>query len=421
MRSGAVVILDPKGEREWLALTKAEAVRAGKPFAFLSPAFPQYSQTMNVLGSAQSPLEVADRIQALMPESKEPFYEGFSLAFLRELAQAQQTLGLSWTLEGLYEASVIRDRMVELITQYLLHLGCWRPAAKTPELVLKGLIEEYRKQGLHDHTAEALINDFEWPRDHYQKITGTLVPTFSGVVGGTLGPLLSPAVPDLTWRRIVEEGMVVYFALASMLIGDVANRIGRTILQDLVGYLGQRYSYQDIATTTPITVLIDEFGDIAYPEFTNALNKGGGANARFILAMQSLADPEARMGREQARRLTDNLNTFASFRLTDIQTALRLTEGLTCDVALPQPPRSSIHYGGVGGLSGSSTGGLQTKPRPLINPAWLTGLPRGEAFCRIAGGWWKLRVPLLEPVAQETLDALGLTAMWTAMDPNNVP
>jgi hypothetical protein len=33
--------------------------------------------------------------------------------------------------------------------------------------------------------------------------------------------------------------MAVYVALAAMLLGDIANRIGRVILQDLVGYLGR--------------------------------------------------------------------------------------------------------------------------------------------------------------------------------------
>ena len=39
--------------------------------------------------------------------------------------------------------------------------------------------------------------------------------------------------------------MVVYVALASLLLGDIANRIGRVILQDLVSYLGRIYAYGD--------------------------------------------------------------------------------------------------------------------------------------------------------------------------------
>ena len=45
---------------------------------------------------------------------------------------------------------------------------------------------------------------------------------------------------------------------------------------------------------TSITVVVDEFSNVAYPLFVDAVNKGGGAQARFILALQSLADPEAK-------------------------------------------------------------------------------------------------------------------------------
>ena len=125
-------------------------------------------------------------------------------------------------------------------------------------------------------------------------------------------------------------------------------------------------------------MLIDEFGDVAFPLFTNALNKGGGANARFILAQQSLADAEAAMGPAQARRVLDNLNTKIWCRLADDRTAAEATEGLgLCTVRLPETG-VGLSYGGVGGLSGSAQRRLVARETPLIRPAWLTALPRGE-------------------------------------------
>jgi hypothetical protein len=75
-----------------------------------------------------------------------------------------------------------------------------------------------------------------------------------------------------------------------------------------------------------------------------------------------------------------------------------------------------LSYGGVGGLSGSAHRRLAAKDGPIIRPSWLTVLPRGEAFVRMKGEVWKLRVPLLTPVPQGALDALGLTALWQALD-----
>lgn len=408
---GTVVIIDPKGDRDLLVRSAAEAQRHGKPFALFSTAMAQHSVQMNPLATATDALEVGQRLQALMPLTKEEIFREFPLALLIRLAEAQQALHIPWTLEGLYRVSVIRRHMEALIKDYLIHLGYFRPGP------LASVIEEYDKQGGNNLTADALIEDAKWPAEHYRKITASLVPTFRGVVGGRVGPLLSPP-PDtgLDWHTITQHGMVVYFALASMLIGDVANRLGRVFLQDLVGYLGRRYAYEDPATMRPITIVVDELGDVVYPEFINALNKARGANARFVVAMQSLADPEAALGQAHARRIFDNLGTRLWCGLADEQTAYEITRGMTCTVELPERPAVSLTHGGKGGSTGTTRTGLKAKDVPLLRPAWLTAVPIGEAFARVAGIWWKLRLPLLEPVSQTDREELGFTALWKALD-----
>lgn len=394
---GAVVIVDPKGDTAMQARCAAEAHRAGKPFALFSPAFPQTSARFNVLDTATSPDEVCARIHALMPSAggrtNEPFFEQFPLTLMRTIAAAQQALGQPWTLKGLHDAALIRRHQEALVEAYLLHLGC-HPAPK-----LESVISEYEKRLPDDLTADALIDDLRKQREYFQKISSNLVPTFRGLLGPPLGPLLCAQPADLTWAQIDTHGMVVYVALTSLLLEDMANRIGRAILQDLVGYLGKRYAYHpDPAQASPLTILIDEVGDVVYPGFTNVLNKGGGANARFVLALQSFADLEAPLGRPQAQRLLDNLNTKITFRLADDRTAHDVAEGAgTCTVQLPDNG-ASIGYGGVGGLSGSVTRRFPQKDVPLVRPDWLKALPRGEAFVRLKGEVWKLRVPMLTPI-----------------------
>jgi conjugal transfer pilus assembly protein TraD len=413
---GAVVILDPKGDRHLLARCAAEAHRQGRPFACLSPAFPAQSARMNVLDTAGTPAEVAARIKALMPSAGtrqgDPFFEEYPLALLERLATVQAALGQRWTLEGLYAPAVLRHHLEALLAAYL----CQRLHVEAGQR-LEALIAAYTRQGRGDLVADALIDDLQKPRDHFTKVTSNLIPAFRGVVGAPLGPLLSTVPGDLTWSRIVEQGQVVYVALASLLLGEVAHRIGRVILQDLVGYLGRRYAYDVVDTAPSLTVLIDEFGDVAYPLFTTALNKGGGANARFILAQQSLADAEAAMGPAQARRVLDNLNTKIWCRLADDRTAAEATEGLgLCTVQLPETG-VGLAYGGVGGLSGSAHRRLLARETPLIRPAWLTALPRGEAFVRMKGEVWKLRVPLLTPPPPAVLARMGLETLLALLPP----
>jgi type IV secretory pathway TraG/TraD family ATPase VirD4 len=185
--------------------------------------------------------------------------------------------------------------------------------------------------------------------------------------------------------------------------------MGRVILQDLTGYLGRRYAYDDVRTATPITICVDEFSNVAYPLFIDALNKAGGANARFVLAMQSLADPEAAMGRERAQQVFDNLNTKIWFRLADPRTAEEATHGLgTCTVLVPEEG-AGLSYGGLGGLTGRVDRRLARHEVPLLRPEWLMALPRGEAVVRLRGEVWKVRVPLLEPPPSTILASWGLT------------
>lgn len=417
---GAVVILDPKGDRELLARCAAEAHRQQRPFALLSPAFPAHSARMNVLDTAGTPAEVAARIKALMPSGGarqgDPFFEEYPLALIERLATVQAALGRRWTLEGLYAPAVLRHHLEALLGDYLRQRLRGDPGQN-----LQALIAAYQRQGEADLVADALIDDLQKPRDHFTKVTSNLIPAFRGVVGAPLGHLFSTLPADVTWERIVERQQVVYVALASLLLGEVANRIGRVMLQDLVGYLGRVYAYEDTTTAPPITVIIDEFGDVAFPLFTNALNKGGGAQARFVLAQQSLADAEAAMGPAQARRVLDNLNTKIWCRLADDRTAAEATEGLgLCTVRLPDDG-VGLSYGGRSGLTGTVQRRLTAREVPLVRPAWLTALPRGEALVRMKGEVWKLRIPLLDPVPAATLAHLGLTALWTGLDPLQAP
>ena len=405
---GTVIVIDPKGDAELLARAASQARSMGRGFAFFSPAFPRQSATFNPFGTCENTTELASRVQALMPGggamAKDPFFTEYPLAVIERLGAAQQAVGEKWTIEGLNAVATLLPPFEALIARYLHEAVFGRSGAAAP---LESLIEEYesREGGGRDLLADALLDDYRKPRDHFQKVTANLTPAFRGVTGGRMAGLLSSPQPRLTWEGIVKNETVVYFAMNSLMFGEVANRIGRVILQDLIGFLGRRYAYDDPGRMSPITILIDEFSNIAYPGFIDALNKGGGARAHFMLAMQSLADPEAAMGRDGTQRVMDNLNTRIWFRLSDDKTAKMATEGLGFANVSHAQVGYSLGFGGSGPHSASVGGGLQHTEKPLIRSEWLTAMPRGEALVRLKGENWKLRVPLLAPVPGEELQA----------------
>ena len=69
----------------------------------------------------------------------------------------------------------------------------------------------------------------------------------------------------------------------------------------------------------------------------------------------------------------------------------------------------------LGGLTGSVQRRLPAREVPLVRPAWLTALPRGEALVRMKGEVWKLRVPLHTPPSPAVLAHLGLDALLVTL------
>ena len=408
---GTVIIIDPKGDAELLIRTAAECHRMGREFAFFSPAHADYSASFNPFSMCKTTTELAARVQALMPggggmAKGDPFFTEYPLAVVERLGAAQHAVGDKWTIEGLHAVTTMVPPFDDLVARYLYQvLGGEDKHVPSLEEVM----EEYgaKRRQKQDPLADALVDDKEKPRDHFVQVTANLVPAFRGVTGDKMARLLSSEDPDLTWEGVVEERKVVYFAMSSLLYGEVANRIGRVILQDLIGFLGRRYAEDDPAKMTPLTILVDEFSNVAYPGFIDALNKGGGAKANIMLAMQSLADPEAAMGKDGTQRVLDNLNTRVWFRLTDDATAKLAVEGLGTTSVGREEISHSLSFGGGSSTSGGSRGAVQYVDRPLIRPEWMTGLPRGEAFVRTRGENWKLRVPLLEPVPRNELEEVA--------------
>ena len=405
---GTVVVIDPKGDAELFMRAAYQAWSLGRRFAFFSPAFADESASFNPFGTCETPSEVATRVQALMPGGgamgKDPFFTEYPLAIVERIAEAQKAVGERWTIEGLHGVTTLPEPLKALVSRYLHEVVFHDEDAGEP---LEELLVKYEKCGRRDTVADALIDDVAKSREYFQKVTANLTPAFRGVTGGGMTRLLSSTEPDLTWDGIVKNRTVVYFSMNSLMFGEVANRIGRVILQDLIGFLGRRYAYDDPARMSPITILIDEFSNIAYPGFIDALNKGGGARAQFMLAMQSLADPESSMQRDGTQRVLDNLGTRVWFRLADDATAKLATEALGYTTVRREDISYSLNFGGESATSAASRGAMREAEVLLFRSEWLTGMPTGEALVRRRGENWKLRVPLLRPVSKRDVRAVA--------------
>ncbi len=360
-----VVIIDPKGDTALLDRVFRAAQLCGREgqFRFFSPLHPEQSVTYNPLHGYGQVREIADRIAALLPSGpgNAPF-RNFAWDVVYRVAQATRDAGLPMTL-----AQIRRG--------------------------IEGLDELASK--LPSHRAEPVRGLLAHPRDHLLKMTSSLGPILTRLTGGSLRKLLSPAEPELTW----SDGSIVYFYLGSMIAGESAQTIAKLALLDLQAQIGRRYA----SGGAPMALLVDEFSDLAMPEFVSVLNKSRGAGVSITLATQTLSDLEASLGSEaRAMQILANASTLVQFRTgseQDAQMFGRLAgREPTSVVSTGQSYEPALLSSGskyVDDFRAVFSTQTQIRDEDLLPAHFATRLANLHAFARIGGVLYKIQIPVV--------------------------
>ena len=198
---------------------------------------------------------------------------------------------------------------------------------------------------------------------------------------------------------------------------EVAAAVGNSMFSDLVSVAGHIYKHgiddglpdASAGARVPINVHADEFNELMGDEFVPLINKGGGAGLQVTAYTQTLSDIEARIGnRAKAGQVIGNFNNLFMLRVRETATAELLTRQL---------PKVEVHTTSIvsGATDTSDPQGhtaftSNTQDRitstsvPLIEPAHVVNLPKGQAFALLEGGnLWKLRMPLPAPDPDEAM------------------
>lgn len=424
LRGEAVLILDPKGDRELQDNARRACEFVGRAEAFYSfhPAFPERSARLNPLRNFSRVTEIASRIAALVPSEtgSDPF-KSFGWQALNNVCQGLYLLeqrptlkSLRRYLEGGTENLVVRT--VGAHCQRTLGEGWERQAqafsAKlagplSPAMRAKLLTLFYRQtvQPAHPCTElEGLLSMFEHDHTHFAKMVATLLPVLNMLTSGDLGPLLSPDTEDdqdlrpiTDSARLISEGAVAYIGLDSLTDNMVASAIGSIILSDLTAVAGDRYNYG--VDNRPVNVFVDEAAEVINEPFIMLLNKGRGARLKLFVATQTYADFAARLGSEhKALQVLGNINNTLALRVKDAQTQEFLIKDVY-ETRIQYVQRSQnmsgsddqplVHGGGQGER-------LMEEQVPLVDHQLLGMLPNFEFFAKISGGQvFKGRVPVL--------------------------
>jgi hypothetical protein len=285
------------------------------------------------------------------------------------------------------------------------------PSGLSAAYHLAPLMRHLQAQDLYDPVLDGLVSAFKYDKTYFDKIVSSVGPLMEKLTTGHIAGLISPDYQDTSdtrpifeWLEVIRRKGIVYVGLDALTDTTVASAVGNSMFADLVSVAGHIYKHGvpgDAQGSVPtISLHADEFNELIGEEFVPLLNKAGGAGFQVTAYTQTWSDVEARIGnRAKAGQVAGNFNTLIMLRVKELATAEMLTDQL---------PRVEVFtLMSVSGVDDSSEPGSEVdfKSRnedrisvsevPMLTPAELITLPKGQAFALLDGGQlWKIRIPL---------------------------
>lgn len=436
-----VIVFDPKGDADLLKRMYVEARRAGREgeFYVFHLGWPDISARYNAVGRFGRISEVATRIAGqLSGEGNSAAFREFAWRFVNIIARALVELGRRPDYLQIQRHVINIDALFieyahhffaktepkawEMIVQLegrLNEKNIPRPMIGRDKRVVA--IEQYLSQvRVYDPVLDGLRSAVRYDRTYFDKIVASLLPLLEKLTTGKIAQLLAPDYADLhderpifDWLQIIRKRAVVYVGLDALSDAEVAAAVGNSMFSDLVSVAGHIYKFgiddglpgasPDTPPKVAINVHADEFNELMGDEFIPMVNKGGGAGIQVTAYTQTLSDIEARIGsRAKAGQVVGNFNNLFMLRVRETTTAELLTRQLpkveVYTTSIVSGATDTSDPQGQTAFTSNTQDRITTTSVPLIEPAHVVNLPKGQAFALLEGGnLWKLRVPL--PVA----------------------
>ncbi|MFW5443991.1 MAG: type IV conjugative transfer system coupling protein TraD [Methylococcaceae bacterium] len=437
-RGDTVIVFDPKGDADLMKRIIAEAKRAGRgdELYVFHLGYPEISCRYNAIGNFSRITEIATRLTNALPsEGNSAAFKEFAWRFTNMIAAALVKMGIRPDYQK------ITRYITNIEPLLVLYYRQWLPDAAPPEwekqvqdiagninerdlpFALKGrtheaiaLVRYAKENGFYDPIADGLRSAFEYDKTYFDKIVASLLPLMEKLISGKVAELISPDYSDMDdtrpiidWRQIIRRKGIVYVGLDALSDMAVASAVGNSMFADLVSVSGEIYKHgtdygmpdeEKTEQMPTISLHADEFNELIGDEFIPLLNKAGGAGFQVTAYTQTWSDVEARIGNKaKAGQVAGNFNTLIMLRVKELVTAEMLTNQVdSCEVTTIMEvsgvndtgdPSSSVDF------TSKNEDRISVTEAPLIAPATIMALPKGQAFALLEGGnLWKIRMPL---------------------------
>ncbi len=426
-RGDVVIVIDPKHSSRLKdnILHACRACGRKDPLTF-HPAFPDTGIRLDPMHSFTNATEIASRIRQAFPPNMDESFANFAWMAVNAIAQGLIALEVRPTLPliakyvklGIYELleSLLEQHAKNYANPdwqkhyYDLKEKAGKPPAPTVSerlMVLVALYETELHSTAPNPAIDGLIEVFRHNREHYSKITASLLPILSMLTTGKLADSLSPSLNDMhdtrpvmNLEKVINGGHVLYIGLDSMPNPTVASTLAGIWLADLANIAGRRYNLGISALNSQrISLFIDEVSNVINVPLIEILNKGAESGIQTTCAMQTIADLAHRMGSiEAAHVVLGNLNNLIALRTKDQMTQRFVVETLgktyianqSLSINNRAPDHLSPDY--HSGLTRQMSSDLE----PIFPADFLGKLPNCEAIVQVSAGYiYKTRCPIL--------------------------
>lgn len=440
-RGDITVVFDPKGDAELMRRVIAECKAAGREddLVVFHLGFPDISARYNGIGHFSRVTEVATRTaNQLDSGGSSNVFREFFWRFTNIIAQALVALGRRPDYAQLAQhIQSIDDLLIDYYEVWLSGVADpdWQKHVKEIAenlndkmlpMSLRGknkranaMIKYAQDRKLFDAVAMGLRSTFEYDKTYFDKIVASGLPLLEKLISGRIAELISPAYNDtednrpvFSWGQVIRQKKVVYIGLDALQDMAIAGTVGNTMFADLVSTAGEIYKHgtelgfhnQDTSSgsKTPINIHADEVNELMGDEFLPMLNKGGGAGLQITAYTQTMSDVIVKLGDQaKAGQALGNFGTIITFRVKELATAELFTEQLPMvEVAAATEvtgSTDSVDLDSEVDFTSSAQDRITFTEAPLLSPATIMALPKGQAFILTGGGQlWKIRVPLAD-------------------------
>ncbi len=304
VKGNSVVVIDPKGDHELFSKIVQTAFDTGreKELCLINPIYSDCSAAINPLAYYYSPEEIVNHVVSGVRARDDYFH---NVAY-------ETTLLIVLSLLALKEAGK-PDVPINFA-----EISRWCGAEEIEELTTK-------LSGMNTPQVREIISIanrmLQAKAEFFGKVTSSLRTVLTALSIGNMGKIVGHAQVNRFIGRLENNRRVILVVqTGSMLAGKVSDMLARILISMIQSFIGRRFA-SGRKIDPPLAIYIDEFSNACYIGIEDLFNKAGGTGAMVSVFTQSLADINAAIGEQMARKILDNLNTKIFMRVNDPMTA----------------------------------------------------------------------------------------------------